>query len=385
MDFKHIIIGTRKLKFFCTPIGKGSYAKVFRVIDTETNEEFALKRLDLNKIEEKMARRINIEIEIITNLEHENIVKCSEAIFSDKYIYLFMEYCEEGTLSDYIKKNELSEEEVHIFMTQIKNALHYLREKNIMHRDLKSSNILLKNGIIKLADFGFAKKMECNDTELAHTTCGTPLYMAPEIILDNKYNSKSDLWSVGVVFYEMIYGKYPYSSNNIVDLMKKIKTMKVDYDISMKEISQECIQLMNRLLTFNPAERIEWTDFINHVWFAKVFIKDNQSSLIGKIFREKEKNLLFKSIYDESCITYAGKQKILTESINIPYKGDNELKGHSISLGHLVKDNYFPQFIDKNNNEECVDYLNENRTASFTDILIDYLSNSYNYVKKKII
>ena len=149
-------------------------------------------------------------------LDHKNIVKLYDKIDTDKHIFLIMELCD-NDLNSYIKNNKLSEDIIKNIMKQLIEVLKYIMDNNIVHRDLKPHNILINNDYtLKLADFGFAK--EFKETLLTDTVCGSPLYMAPEILNHHKYNIKSDLWSVGVILYEMVMKEHPFKALNITDL-----------------------------------------------------------------------------------------------------------------------------------------------------------------------
>lgn len=123
-----------------------------------------------------------------------------------------------------------------------------------MHRDFKLANVLLHNGICKIADLGFAKQMEKKN--LANTILGTSLTMAPEVLDEKPYGMEADLWSIGVVYYQMIYGRYPYMGMNDYDILKKIKNNRPDY--SAVQISKECRDFIEKCLTVNPKLRIKW-------------------------------------------------------------------------------------------------------------------------------
>lgn len=123
--------------------------------------------------------------------------------------YLVYEFCSGGTLADYIKsKKRLSEDEALRIFVQLRSAFETLTKHQILHRDLKPTNILFHNGIIKIADFGFCKEMLNN--ELTQTMVGSPIYMAPEVLKGSVYDNRADIWSLGVLLYEMIYGFCPY-------------------------------------------------------------------------------------------------------------------------------------------------------------------------------
>ena len=124
--------------------------------------------------------------------------------------YLVYEFCNGGTLAEYIKaKKRLSEEEAIKIFLQIRSAFETLSAENILHRDMKPTNILFHNGVIKVADFGFCKEL-LKETDMAQTMVGSPIYMAPEVLKGLIYDSRADIWSMGVILYEMLYGVCPY-------------------------------------------------------------------------------------------------------------------------------------------------------------------------------
>lgn len=163
-----------------------------------------------------------------------------------------MEYCDSGDLRTYLKK-PIKEKWCQFFFCQLANGLKYLDKYNILHRDIKPKNILLTNKkkVLKIADFGFAKKQSKN-IKLHETICGSPLYMAPEIMENNKYNNQTDLWSIGMILYEMLYGFHPYEScKNIRQLLSMIDHGIIEIppkNTQNKNISIECLDLLQKLL-----------------------------------------------------------------------------------------------------------------------------------------
>lgn len=211
--------------------------------------------------------RLVTEIEIQKKLEHRYIVKMYDFGWDSKNIYIIMELCE-TSLSSFIKKRQrLAEKSCRYFLRMLAEAMAYLRENNISHFDLKPQNLLLTRDavnsvyILKLCDFGFASISE-EEEELGIK--GSPLYMGPEIIITGKYDARADLWSIGVIFYECLFGKAPYSSKTIEELIEKVKNkQQIDYPPNSK-ISSECEDLLTRLLQHDPDKRISFQDFFNH-------------------------------------------------------------------------------------------------------------------------
>lgn len=260
------------------PIGKGSFSTVY-LASNKSNNYVAIKQISLSKITPNQIDKFIRELDISIKLDHPNIVKCSEVFKTEKHWYIVNEYCECGTLQDLpvkIKNFEYKQREIIVkrFMFELKDALHYLIDNNIIHRDIKPANILLAHVdnryVIKLADFGFARYF-CNEItsngydDMVNTICGSPIYMAPELLIDIKYNMKADLWSFGVIMYEMLYGVNPFCfPKNIPELRKLIKEKQICY---YDFFSDDCIKLMKGMLTIEPENRIDWHDFFSHKWF----------------------------------------------------------------------------------------------------------------------
>jgi len=249
------------------PIGKGSFAQVYKGFDIETDKMVAIKIIDISELDDKLRSRSKDEITLLQKLDHPNIIKLFDFIETEEVWYVVLEYSGEGDLYELLKKkyNILEEEEAQGYISQLAQGLKYLRQKNISHRDLKPHNILLKEGVIKIIDFNFARTLEDND--MAMTLCGSPLYMAPEILGRNNYTSKSDLWSVGIILYEMVYGINPFKDiTNVLDLCSVIKTRKIGFDHFGISVSDECIDIMKGLLRKDPVYRIGWNAFFEHEW-----------------------------------------------------------------------------------------------------------------------
>ncbi|KAI8876900.1 kinase-like protein [Backusella circina FSU 941] len=204
-------------------------------------------------------------------MHHINIVSLIDWEKTDTHVYLVMEYCSMGDLSQFIKvKYEckgLPDKIVRHFLYQLASALKFLRENNLVHRDIKPQNLLLvppSHGelpIVKVADFGFARILP--NRSLADTLCGSPLYMAPEILEFKKYDAKADLWSVGTVLYEMMIGKPPFQAANQPELIKKINDTKDQITFPTQQ-SPDLVHLVKSLLKISPEERSDYAAFFFH-------------------------------------------------------------------------------------------------------------------------
>ena len=215
--------------YYTEAIGQGSFSIIYRGYRIGDRKPVAIKKLT-RFIDKKY---IDSEIELMNNLKHSNILKLYEVIKKNKTVYLILEYCNSGDLSKYIKSGMQMHDLKFIY--QIINGLQYLYSMKILHRDIKPQNILINDDEIKICDFGFAKKLKEND--LISTFCGSPLYMAPEILKFCEYTEKADIWSLGVIIYELLYKEHPNPSTNKQELIKKIKNnddIKIPFDINTK-------------------------------------------------------------------------------------------------------------------------------------------------------
>lgn len=265
-----------------------------------------------------MKENLFSEIKILEKLRHPHIVALHECVETPSHVHLMMEYCELGDLSLFIKKRDflhtheatqalvkrypnvsgggLNEVVIRHFLKQLSSALEFLRAKNLIHRDIKPQNLLLLPSLdyreqqnnttkqyvlsashdslipatglrslpmLKLADFGFARVLP--STSMAETLCGSPLYMAPEILRYEQYNAKVDLWSVGTVLYEMTAGRPPFRASNHVELLRKIEGQKdVIKFPSRAEVSDELKDLIRQLLKKDAIGRLSFENFFQH-------------------------------------------------------------------------------------------------------------------------
>jgi len=249
-------------------IGRGAFSIIYKGHTKYTNTVVAIKELnyDTNK---KMMENIKNEFDIMKKLKHENIVTLHDIYYDklNKNIYLVLDYYKRGDLNKFLAKKPLKETYARTYMNQLSSGLKYLIDNNILHRDLKPQNILVSDSyILKITDFGFARYFDKDI--IIQTLCGSPMYMAPEIMKYKKYNNKSDLWSVGVIMYEMLFGEVPFRAKNFIDLIKCINKKKILIP-SKFIISDNCSYLLFKLLEKDPEKRIEWNDFFNSKWLLE--------------------------------------------------------------------------------------------------------------------
>lgn len=273
----------------------------------------AIKSVNLTKLSQKLRQNLDEEVKILRKLHHPHIVALFDCLESKTQVHLMMEFCELGDLSTFIKKRAtlgehettqdmikkypnppvggLNEVVCRHFLKQIASAIMYLHERSFLHRDIKPQNLLLSPPplwyeqhratrmplmadkdsrlspvgipslpLLKVADFGFARFLP--SLSLAETLCGSPLYMAPEILGYKKYDNKADLWSVGAVLHEMVVGKPPFRANNHVELLKKIENAhdKIRFPEALA-LSAEMKLAIRSLLRKDPIDRIGYEKF----------------------------------------------------------------------------------------------------------------------------
>ena len=251
-------------------IGVGSYAEVKLGIHKKTKKKYAIKIYKKNTFDDEDKKNsIKNEIYILNQLNHENIMKLYDIINTPKNFYLILEYINGISLLDYIQQqpNKRIEENFckNIFY-QIVKAIEYCSKKNIYHRDIKLENILLThNNNIKIIDFGFAIK--CSKKEYQNFFCGTLYYMPPEIVNKKKYLPYySDIWSLGVLLYTMIFGRFPFNANNDDDLFDLINEGKFEFPKDI-ETSEELKNLIEKIIVVEPSKRPSLNEILNDIWF----------------------------------------------------------------------------------------------------------------------
>lgn len=278
-------------------IGKGSFSIVYRAINIKTKKPVAIKKIPIRFLD-KYNDRILAELEIISKLKHVNILEFNEIYQSKNNIYISSELCD-YTLTKIIN-TRLSEQDIFNIYTQIINGMKYLYDRKIFHRDIKPENILVKDDIIKIADFGFAKRVE-DHNNVMETICGSPLYMAPEIILNKPYTNKSDIWSLGIILYQMMYKTHPFGNvYSVVQLIKNFDS-KTKINYPGKNYSEELIDFVTQMLIYDPNNRISWEKLFNHCWLVKKIQINVTNQSIIKSDDILDENILFESHTSIKC------------------------------------------------------------------------------------
>ena len=305
-------------------IGQGAFSKVKLGINKLTGEKVAIKILDKRKIKIDSEReRVQRELNIMKKLNHINIVKIFQIKEDTIYIYIIMEYIENNLFFYILKNKYLSEEESSFYFFQIISGIDYIHSQGIAHRDLKPENLLInKTGNLKIIDFGLSNYYS-KDGKLLSTSCGSPSYTAPEIILGNKYDGFFiDIWTIGIILYIMVCGCFPFEDkDNKNALFKKIVKCKVEYP---KFIPKNAKDLLEKILVCNPEKRINLQEIKEHPFYLKgksIFYRKfpNFENKIKEINSNKEVHPQIKKIIPNFDLL----KKILRRSNKSPEKKYN--------------------------------------------------------------
>eukprot|EP01097_Dermamoeba_algensis_P009077 TRINITY_DN6265_c0_g1_i1.p1 TRINITY_DN6265_c0_g1~~TRINITY_DN6265_c0_g1_i1.p1 ORF type:complete len:1003 (+),score=204.65 TRINITY_DN6265_c0_g1_i1:28-3036(+) len=245
-------------------IGEGSFAQVKLATHSLTQEVAAVKIVTkTNQVDSGQAEKIWTECTLLNELKHANIIQLREVTEDDRYFYLFMEYAEGGNLSKYLEmKGPLPEQEARIIFQEIVDAIEFCHTKQVIHKDIKLENILLKNGRVKLADFGLSGNWEPGKLQQGYS--GTLAYCPPEICAGTLYcGPEADCWSLGVLLYALVVGHIPFQGTYGWEVSKKIT--EGDYQLP-PHLSEACVDILRRMLTVDPRKRANICDIKHHPW-----------------------------------------------------------------------------------------------------------------------
>ena len=340
------------------PIGKGNFGTITKIIRKSDKKILVWKEMNYRDLSEKEKKQIVTEVNILRELKNPNIVKYYDRIIDKKNqkIYIIMEYCEKGDLNQLIKrlkkkKEYIKEVKIWEIFFQILLAIHYChnhKEGKILHRDIKSSNIFLDNdNNIKLGDFGLSRELS-NESKFAYSNVGTPYYMSPEQIEENKYNEKSDIWSLGCFLYELCTFNPPFQAKNYIQLALKIKNGKVERINYF--YSDELMRVINWMLTINYNDRPSSDDLLNvpQISFRLKEKKIQDNLFIIKVSEDKIKNIEKELEYKEKIVLKKEKEIIKKENeLMEKEKRLNELNNKI----HLINRNIDNSFNLSNNDE----------------------------------
>ncbi|KAL2478616.1 CBL-interacting serine/threonine-protein kinase 9 [Forsythia ovata] len=282
-------------------LGEGSFAKVKFARNTETGDSVAIKIIDRDCVlHHKMVEQIKREISTMKMIKHPNVLNLFEVMASKTKIYIVLEYVDGGELFDKIAKyGKLKEDAARRYFQQLINAVDYCHSRGVYHRDLKPENLLLDSyGVLKVSDFGLsALSKQVREDGLLHTACGTPNYVAPEVLTDKGYDGTSaDVWSCGVILFVLMAGYLPFDEPNLSALYRKI--YRADFSFP-SWFSSSSRKLIKRILDPNPLTRMTIPEILGNDWFKKDYMpphfgleEDVSLDDVDAVFNDSEEHLV---------------------------------------------------------------------------------------------
>ncbi|KRX05951.1 Protein kinase-like domain [Pseudocohnilembus persalinus] len=347
---------------FLKELGSGCFGRVYEAVNLKNNETIAIKcvsktlkqsspkAFQLFQAEKTILSKINnnnvigfvdyfeanqAEKTILSKINNNNVIGFVDYFEAKEICFLCIEYCNEGDLEDYLKTKpgrRIPESEAVEYYKQILAGFQALHEQNILHRDLKLPNILKHNGELKLADFGFSKELK-DARQLTGTILGTPYTMAPEILEEKNYGLSCDIYSLGVNFYQMVFGSYPFDARSESELVKKIQGQLINFNKNGVKISRELQDLLSRMLKYNIKQRITMPEIWEHPLFEKQIQSYNMANLhasridIGKMAdyykSQKQQKQNQQNPFDQNLQTKPSLQQI--EDFKEPESPNNHL------------------------------------------------------------
>jgi len=321
-----------------TVIGKGSFGKVMQVRKKDDGKIYAMKVLRKDTIvARKQVAHTKAEKNILMKIQHPFIVNLNYAFQTKDKLYMILDYINGGELFFHLKKEgRFAESRVKMYAAEIVCALAHLHSLDIVYRDLKPENILLdSDGHICITDFGLSKKLEADGG--THTFCGTPEYLAPEVLKGHGHGIAVDWWSLGTLLFEMMTGLPPFYAQNVNVMYQKILSGELRFP---NYISEEAKSLLEGLLTRDPALRLGTKggdEVKGHPWFADVEWEKLIRKEIEPPFKPKVRSIEDTSQIDpqftrERPIDSVAETSVLSESVQ------NNFSGFSYVSESVMKD-----------------------------------------------
>ena len=348
-------------------LGEGSFGRAYLAQCDNDNNKYVIKQITLEGMDDEEKRETFNEAKILKKLDHPNIIKFKEVFLQRQpkpALNIVTEYADGGDLGQKIEKQKklkvpLSEAQILDYITQICLALQHIHKKKIIHRDLKSGNIfLMKSGIVKVGDFGIAKGLQ-STWEKAKTFVGTPYFLSPEIINNQPYDNKSDIWALGVLLYELMTFQMPFNAVSLP--MLSIKINRGVYKAPPSTYSSDIRNLLKKCLTVNPDKRPSIDEILK-----LPLIKNRINNFLKEVQYDQDLHTTIAKKYKEERKKLKHKYKIVNKDKDQKNKNDNEIKAN---------DN-----IKQNN---PINNSNKNDTIKMDEIKINEKNNNSNNATKE--
>ncbi|XP_036792260.1 calcium/calmodulin-dependent protein kinase type II delta chain isoform X7 [Oncorhynchus mykiss] len=255
-------------------LGKGAFSVVRRCVKLCSGQEYAAKIINTKKLSARDHQKLEREARICRLLKHSNIVRLHDSISEEGFHYLLFDLVTGGELfEDIVAREYYSEADASHCITQILDSVHHIHQHDIVHRDLKPENLLLaskcKNAAVKLADFGLAIEVQ-GDQQAWFGFAGTPGYLSPEVLRKEAYGKPVDIWACGVILYILLVGYPPFWDEDQHKLYQQIKAGAYDFPSpEWDTVTPEAKNLINQMLTINPAKRITAQEALKHPWVCQ--------------------------------------------------------------------------------------------------------------------
>ncbi|XP_070931236.1 serine/threonine-protein kinase 33 isoform X4 [Macaca nemestrina] len=261
-------------------LGKGSFGMVIEATDKETETKWAIKKVNKEKAGSSAVKLLEREVNILKSVKHEHIIHLEQVFETPKKMYLVMELCEDGELKEILdRKGHFSENETRWIIQSLASAIAYLHNNDIVHRDLKLENIMVKSSLtddnneinlnIKVTDFGLAVKKQSRSEAMLQATCGTPIYMAPEVINAHDYSQQCDIWSIGVIMYMLFCGEPPFLASSEEKLFELIRKGELHFENPVWNSISDCAKsVLKQLMKVDPAHRITAKELLDNQWLT---------------------------------------------------------------------------------------------------------------------
>ena len=365
-------------------IGRGGYSHVWKVSHKNTGKIYCIKLMSKQKIiQEKICDQINREVEIMYKTNHPHIIKLINHFEDDQNVYLIMELGAKGQLFSLLKKfsHGIDQMRAAQYMREIISAVKYLHSMNppIIHRDIKPENILLDNdGRCKLADFGWSNYFI--PSKLRRTFCGTPQYLAPEMVEKKGHGPEVDIWALGVLCFELLTGKLPFNGNNNQEIYKNIKTLNIDWQGD--DFNPLAKNLITKILRYDPKERPSLDEILTQPWF--------ESYPLSYPLLEVKNNITYEEYLEEHTVSIQKKEdkkenKIITQKkttiTDVVKQINSDNKNNSQKMNNNSKENeQINNNIQKDNEEkEKINNKNEESNKAMKE-KIDSIVNPLNKI-----
>ena len=366
-------------------IGTGTFGEIYQGSEIHSGKKVAVKRMKKKLLYENGSFLLNAykkEVEIMKLCECENSIKFICDFESDNNLNIIMELCDKDLLCYlYERKTPFTIDEIRETFLQLNNAFQKMRYNNILHRDLKLGNVLIKftdeskmHFIPKLADYGFSKELSIYNTRTTHL--GTPATMAPEIMMNLPYDEKSDLWSVGVMMYQLYYKEIPYDGMTEMEILNKIRA-----NTPYKQPEDKYFRdLLNKIFVVNPQNRISWNEYFNHPFFTgKEMTNQNQpekSMFNSYYFMNNNQNFL--ELKPKQSFSYEKKESNFFVQGDIYEKSKSEelINPRKYEINLLERGRNINDFEYKGIIDSCLDVIKNSQSP--------YSFNCINEIKKKL-